>query len=91
MLSFAYPWILLLLPVAWLARRLLPPGERPELALAVPLLCSNGADPPLSVGRGRRLARACLWLFWLCLLMRDLLSSRVVDGFEKPRITLCRT
>ena len=56
MLSFAYPWILLLLPLAWLARRLLPPGDRPELALAVPLLAVEQTDPLLTQRRGRHLA-----------------------------------
>ncbi len=69
LLDFAYPWLALLLPAPWLARRLLPASDRAELALAVPLLAAAGAEQLLSQRRGRRLARTCLWLFWLCLLL----------------------
>ncbi len=69
MLSLAYPWLLLLLPAPWLARRLLPASDRPELALAVPLLSADRGAALLSERRGHRLARNCLWLFWLCLLL----------------------
>ncbi len=36
MLSLAYPWLLLLLPLPWLSRLVLPPRRSPLLAVRVP-------------------------------------------------------
>ena len=67
MLNFVYPWLLLLLPLPWLARRTLPPGERPEIALAVPLLNAGRAAGSM-LPRSRRVPRLGLWMVWFCLL-----------------------
>ena len=36
MLEFEWPWALLLLPLPWLVRKLLPAGESPGLAIPAP-------------------------------------------------------
>ena len=69
MLEFEWPWALLLLPLPWLARRLLPPGERPGLAIPVPLLDREGLDASELRRTASRLAGICLWLFWFALIL----------------------
>ena len=38
MITLAYPWLLLLLPLPWLASRLLPPYRESRSGLTVPFL-----------------------------------------------------
>ena len=68
MLGFEWPWALLLLPLPWLARRLLPAGERAGLAISVPLLNREGIHTSAMQGSASRTAGLLLWLFWLALL-----------------------
>lgn len=79
MLTFAYPWLALLLPLPWLAWRLLPPRAQRRAALRVPfferLSRVSGATPDSGgavSGRslGRTLLLALCWLLALVALMR---------------------
>ncbi|HKJ53302.1 MAG TPA: VWA domain-containing protein [Gammaproteobacteria bacterium] len=69
MLEFEWPWALLLLPLPWLARMLLPPGERPGLAIPVPLFDRDGLDAAELRRTASRLAGLGLWLFWFALVL----------------------
>ena len=69
MIGFEWWWGLLLLPLPWLARRLLPADENRQLALAVPLLQGHRITTQSvrrSSGRG---AGLLLWAFWICLVL----------------------
>ena len=64
MMELAYPLVLLLLPVPWLARRLLPPVEPRGGALVVPDGVArrlSAGDAETGGGRGGWLASALLW------------------------------
>lgn len=66
MFEFALPWIFLLLPLPWLARKLLPKSEPLTSALKVPYyqqLPSKGGSSPVN-----RLNLVLLWLLWILLL-----------------------
>ncbi len=69
MLSIDHVWMLALLPAPLLLRRVLPPVERGEAALAVSLL--QGADSAVPPGGATRpdLAAWCLWGIWALLLL----------------------
>ncbi len=69
MLSFEYVWMFALLPAPLLLRRLLPPVERGEAALAVPLLQRRDAPAPPRGAAATDLAARCLWIFWALLLV----------------------
>ena len=69
MLGFAWPWALLLLPLPWLARLLLPAGERAGLAISVPLLNREGVSPSAMQRPVSKTAGLVLWLFWIALLL----------------------
>lgn len=66
--SFAWPWLLLVLPLPWLARMLLPPARDASAALRVPY--GSRLDPIAAAGRvgGRGAALPLLaWLAWALL------------------------
>jgi Ca-activated chloride channel family protein len=79
MLTFAYPWLAVLLPLPWLVSRLCPPYAEPRLALRVPFFSRvvglTGGAPragPVVGRRGRDRAAVLLlcWLLVLAALMR---------------------
>lgn len=77
MLTFAHPWMVVLLPLPWLVRRFLPPRRQETLAVRVPF-----ADRILSAGGARSMVRqpvqtlgplllpALIWLLLVCALAR---------------------
>ncbi len=69
MLTLEWWWALLLLPIPFLARLLLPVANRSEAALSVPLF--EQADVPISsrTQSKRWLPRISLWLFWIFLVL----------------------
>lgn len=78
MLTFAYVWFFLLLPLPWLVRRLLPPRRLSETAVRVPFgrrlrrvmgSSATAAKPSLSP-RWRLLVPTLLWLLLLTALAR---------------------
>lgn len=79
MLTFAYPWLALLLPLPWLAWRLVPPYAASRRGVRVPffaaLVVLTGQQPRPGVVVGRRgllrgIVLAACWLLALAALMR---------------------
>ncbi len=69
MLALHWWWALILLPLPLLARRLLSPVKSTDLALQVPLLNRDDLSLQANASRSRWLARVCLTLFWVCLVI----------------------
>lgn len=69
MIGFDWWWGLVLLPLPWLARRLLPAAELNTLALEVPLLGGHRLQRRVDAGASIQLKTVCLWAFWACLLL----------------------
>ena len=69
MLEFAWPWLLLALPLP-LLMRLLPARESAEPALKVPFFSAlKSLGEKTARASRKRLSRLCLWLIWaLCVL-----------------------
>jgi Ca-activated chloride channel family protein len=68
MINFAWPWMLLFLPLPWLLARLLPPARPQGAALFLPFAASlAGASAPAvrAPPRLRRVLFALVWLFLL--------------------------
>jgi Ca-activated chloride channel family protein len=69
MITFEWPWVLALLPLPWLARRLLPPAPaRAEAALRVPVVADFVANSTSDARAGRGRAWWLAALAWLALL-----------------------
>jgi len=69
MFGFEWPWALLIWPLPWLARILLPAGERDGLAISVPLLSREGVDPAALQKSASKVAGLVLWLIWTALIL----------------------
>ena len=68
MIHFAWPWMLLFLPLPWLLARLLPAVRPRGAALFLPFAASVGDEvvPALGIGpRGRKILLALIWLLLL--------------------------
>src|SRR5690606_26356755 len=83
--GFAWPWLLLALPLPWLARRLLPPARSASAALRVPygarLAAIAGGGGP---GRGGR-ASWWLWLAWLLLCVAAARPQQLGEAVQPPQ------
>ena len=72
MITLAYPWLLLLLPLPWLLSRVLPPHRESRNGLHVPFLSrlaqASGQTPGRSsvVLHGRRLREVAVLAAWAC-------------------------
>jgi Ca-activated chloride channel homolog len=72
MITLAYPWLLLLLPLPWLVSRLLPPHREPRSGLSVPFLDRlaqvTGQTPSESsvMLHGRWLRQVAVLMAWTC-------------------------
>ena len=69
MLGFDWWWVLLLLPLPVVARYLMPATASLDVAVAVPLLNAHPLNDSPGNQSTRRLARICLSLFWICLVL----------------------
>jgi len=71
MIQLAWLWLLLLLPLPWLLRHLLPPAQRQAGgALFAPFALEIGAsDTARQSTAGRRWRQAATTVVWLCLLL----------------------
>ena len=67
--GFEWAWALLLLPLPLIARRLLPRGERPGIAIPMPLLERSDSRGGLSTPASERRAAMSLWVFWILLVV----------------------
>ena len=77
MLTFAHPWLLVLLPLPWLVRWLLPPGRTPLVGVRVPFggrlrQALRGGSSLTRAGRGplRWVVSGMVWLLVLIALAR---------------------
>jgi Ca-activated chloride channel family protein len=69
MIHFAWPWMLLLLPLPWLLGRLLPPLRPQGAALFLPFAAGLPGTARLPLLQRAGLRRALLALIWLLLLL----------------------
>lgn len=68
MLDFAWPWMLLCLPLPWLLARVLPPVRPAGAALFLPFAANLGgvsASPVRALPRARKVLFALIWLLLL--------------------------
>lgn len=77
MLTLAYPWIFILLPLPWLLRAILPPHSRPHVAVRVPFLrrirqATRQGGSVASAGKNaaRHIVPALVWILVLSALVR---------------------
>lgn len=71
-LDFAWPWLLLLWPLPWLVRRILPAYRQQPVSLRVPATATFAAMAPAQGHGGRSAGRwplLLLWLVWTLLLL----------------------
>ena len=68
-ISFAWPWLFLILPAPWLARRLIPPASEAQgAALRIPFFNDvRSLGWKGDRGSGRTLDRLIVWVAWLAL------------------------
>jgi Ca-activated chloride channel homolog len=86
MLSFAWPWLLLLLPLPWVARLLLPEYRPQTAALRVPLLeiFEQNAGRQGVVGRPLRWPAVIAVSAWILLVLAAARPQWLGDLFEFP-------
>jgi Ca-activated chloride channel family protein len=85
-IHFAWPWIFALLPLPWLARRLLPEAEpEPQAALRVPFY-ARIHRLAAEIGQTRPRANASLWLPWLIWLL--LLTAAARPQWLGPAVSV---
>ena len=72
MIEWIWPWMLLLLPLPWLVRRLVPAATSQKTAVRAPFFQEwrylSQTQPGRSTG-GRLVPVISLWLFWTLLLL----------------------
>ena len=88
MIEWIWPWMLALVPLPWLVRRLVPPANSQEPALRAPFFeewRQLGADgDSRGSGTGRGLPIAALWLIWLLLLLAAARPTWIGEAIELP-------
>lgn len=67
MIHFAWPWMLLCLPLPWLVSRWLPAAQPQGAALYMPFATAIGGDDALSIQQRSRARNILLALVWLSL------------------------
>ena len=86
MISFAWPWLFLLVPLPWLARRLIPAASQAQgAALKVPFYDDVKAlGWKGDQGGGRSVHRLIVWLAWLALVSAAARPELVGDAVPLP-------
>ena len=85
MMSFDWPWILLLLPLPWLVYRLVPATQQSSNALFMPLLSLHRPHQQLpGSGLKHRLNTALLATIWLLLLLAAAKPIHPGEPIELP-------
>lgn len=84
--SFAWPWLLALLPLPWLVRRFAPPVPPRDASLRVPwgerLVAVGGRLVP---ARARAQAPLLLWAAWALLCMAAARPQQLGDPIQPPQ------
>ncbi len=87
MIEWLWPWMLVLAPLPWLARRLLPAVRSRQAALRAPFY---GEWRQLVAGQAQRAAgesrlpQVALWLVWLLLLLAAARPTWIGEAIELP-------
>lgn len=87
MIEWAWPWMLLLAPLPWLVRRVLPLARSQEPALRAPFYeewRQLGAGQGARGGHIRTLPAVALWLLWLLLLLAAARPTWIGEAIELP-------
>lgn len=84
--SFAWPWLLLALPLPWLVRRLLPAQRSASAALKVPYGPRLDAIAGGRIGVGRAgFANPMLWLAWALLCVAAARPQQAGEALQPPQ------
>ena len=86
MISFAWPWLFLMLPAPWLARRLIPPASEAQgAALKVPFFADvRSLGWKGDRGSGRSIDRLIVWVAWLALVSAAARPELVGEAVPLP-------
>lgn len=88
MISLLWPYALLLIPLPWVFRQLLPPRPRRQPALPAPFFHRWRAVSQAGVESGRRIpvrrSALLLWLTWLCLVVAAARPQWIGEPLELP-------
>jgi Ca-activated chloride channel family protein len=87
MIEWIWPWLLVLAPLPWLVRRMLPAARSQEPALRAPFYeewRQLSAGQGTRGGGGRTLPTITLWLVWLLLLLAAARPMWIGDAIELP-------
>ena len=86
MISFAWPWLFVILPVPWLARRLIPPASEAQgAALRIPFFNDvRSLGWKGDRGSGRTLDRLIVWVAWLALVCAAARPELVGEAVPLP-------
>lgn len=88
MIEWIWPWLMLLAPLPWLVRRLLPTATSQQPALRAPFYSEWQQMSESQIGRraahGSALPTIALWLLWLLLLAAAARPMWIGDAIELP-------
>jgi len=88
MITFEWPYLMLLLPLPWVVRRLAPPRSAERPALRAPFFQRWETLAEATGGQlrviGRRLPALLLWLIWACLLLAAARPLWIGKALELP-------
>lgn len=87
MIEWIWPWMFALLPLPWLAKRLLPMARTQESALRAPFYQEwqqLSANQGQGSGQTRKLPHIALWLIWLSLLLAAARPVWIGEAIELP-------
>ncbi len=87
MIEWMWPWMCLLLPLPWLAMRLLPFARSGESALRAPFFAEwrqLSEGQARGAAAGKRLPLVALCLLWLCLLLAAARPVWIGEAIELP-------
>jgi Ca-activated chloride channel family protein len=87
MIEWIWPWLLLLAPLPWLVRRLLPPATSQQPAVRAPFYTEWQQISETEGGRtsrGSAVPAVTLWLLWLLLLLAAARPMWVGEAIELP-------
>jgi len=86
-IEWLWPWVLLLAPLPWLVRRLVPPTGGREAAIRVPFFqqwAQLAAAQDGTAGSGR-VSLLALWALWLLLLLAAARPTWVGEAIDLPQ------